>query len=83
MIFIRASISIKGHNITMLIKIQKSEKDETQSLFFKLKQPILWLVFLLIIAITTTFTHFYYSILYLANILLDYSIVPYGFDIRP
>jgi len=25
--------SIKGHNIVMLIKIQKSEKDEPQSLF--------------------------------------------------
>jgi len=35
------SISIKGHNIVMLIKIQKSEKDETQSLLFQLKQPTL------------------------------------------
>jgi len=33
------SINInQGHNIVMLIKIQKSEKDETQSLFFQLKQ---------------------------------------------
>jgi len=39
--FIRASISIKGHNIVMLIKILKSEKDETQSLFFHLKQQTL------------------------------------------
>jgi len=38
MIFIRTSISIKGYNIVMLIKIQKSEKDEPQSLFFQLKQ---------------------------------------------
>jgi len=28
MIFIRALISMKEHNIAMLIKIQKSEKDE-------------------------------------------------------
>ena len=33
MIFMRTSISIKGHNIVMLIKIQKSEKEEPQSLF--------------------------------------------------
>ena len=53
MIFIRTSISIKGHNIVMLIKIQKSEKDEPQSLFFQLKQQTLLLVFLLIIDIIT------------------------------
>jgi len=53
MIFIRETISIKGHNIVMLIKIQKNEKDETQFLFFQLKQQILLLVFLLIIAIIT------------------------------
>jgi len=41
MIFIQASISIKGHNIVMLIKIQKTGKDETQSLFFQLKQQTL------------------------------------------
>jgi len=40
MIFIRASILIKGHNLSRLIKIQKSEKDETQFLFFQLKQQI-------------------------------------------
>jgi len=51
--FIQASISIKGHNIVMLIKIQKSEKDEIQSLFFQLKQQTLCLVFLLINAIPT------------------------------
>ena len=28
--FIRASISTKGHNVIMLIKIHKSEEDETQ-----------------------------------------------------
>ena len=33
-----ASKSIKGHNIVMLIKIQKSEKDEPQSIFSQLKQ---------------------------------------------
>jgi len=33
--FYTVSISIKGHNIVMLIKIQKCEKDETQSLFFQ------------------------------------------------
>jgi len=38
MIFIWTSISIKGHNIVMLIKIQKSDKDESQYLFFQLKQ---------------------------------------------
>jgi len=27
--FIRTSISIKGHKVIMLIKIQKTEKDET------------------------------------------------------
>ena len=43
--FIRASISIKGHNVNMLIKIHKSEKDETQSLFYQLKQQILCLIF--------------------------------------
>jgi len=41
MIFIRTSVSIKGHNIVMLIKIQKSEKDEPQFLFFQLKQQSL------------------------------------------
>jgi len=55
MIFIQALISIRGHNIVILIKIQKSEKDETQSLFFQLKQQTLLFVFLLIIAIITTF----------------------------
>ena len=35
--FIQTSISIKQHNVTMLIKIHKSEKDETQSLFFQLE----------------------------------------------
>ena len=35
-------------------KIQKSEKDETQSLFFELKQQAFWLVFLLIIATVIT-----------------------------
>jgi len=40
MMFIRESISIKEHNIVMLIKIQKSEKDETESLFFQLKQQL-------------------------------------------
>jgi len=39
----------------MVIKIQKSEKDEIQSLFFQLKQQTLLLVFLLIIAIIATF----------------------------
>ena len=34
----RASILIKEHNVNMLIKIHKSETDETQSLFFQLKQ---------------------------------------------
>ena len=48
------SINInQGHNIVMLIKIQKSEKDETQSLFFQLKQQTFWLVFLLIIIVIT------------------------------
>jgi len=59
--FIWASISIKGHNIVMLIKIQKSEKYESQSLFFQLKQQTLWLVFLLIIAILTNSNKLYYS----------------------
>jgi len=27
-------------------------------------------------------TNFYYFVEYLVNILLDYSIAPYGFDIR-
>ena len=43
MIFIRASISIKELNIDMLIKIHESERDETYSLFFQLKQLILCL----------------------------------------
>ena len=43
MIFKRASISIKGHNIVMLIKIQKIEKDELQSIFFQFEQQTLWL----------------------------------------
>jgi len=37
----------------MLIKIQKSKKDEPQSQFFQLKQQTLWRVFFLIIAIIT------------------------------
>ena len=36
--FIWTSISIKELNINMLIKIHESEKDETQCLFFQLKQ---------------------------------------------
>jgi len=28
-------------------------------------------------------TNFYYSVYYLAKLLLEYSIVPCGFDIRP
>jgi len=39
--FIWASISIKRWNITMLIKIQKSKKDESQSQFSQLKQQTL------------------------------------------
>jgi len=35
--FIRASISIKELNVNMLIKIDKSEKDENESLFFQLE----------------------------------------------
>jgi len=31
--FIWVSISIKGHNVTMLIKRHKSEKDETNPIF--------------------------------------------------
>ena len=41
MILIWASISIKGDNIVMLIKIRKSEKDEPQSLFSYLKKQTL------------------------------------------
>ena len=41
MSFIRASISIKGYNIVMLLKIRKTEKDEPQSLFSQLKQQTL------------------------------------------
>ena len=37
MTFIRASISIKEHNVNMLIKIHKSETNEIQSLFFQLE----------------------------------------------
>jgi len=48
MIFIRASISIKEFNIDMLIKIHKSEKDETESLFFQLEATNSLSVFLLI-----------------------------------
>ena len=82
MIFIRASISVKEHNIVMIIKIQKSEKDEPQSLFFQLKQQTLWLVFSLIIDIITNPNKLYHYVLYLVNLLLDYPTVPYGFDIR-
>jgi len=53
MIFIRTSISIKGHNIVTLIKIEKSEKDEPQSLFVQLKQQTFLLVFLLIHTLST------------------------------
>ena len=35
--FLRASISIKELNIDMLIKIHRSEEDETYSLFFQLE----------------------------------------------
>ena len=51
--------------------------------FSNLKQQILWLVIWLIIAIKTTFYTFLLFCLYLVNISLDYSIVPFGFDIRP
>ena len=83
MIFIWASISIKGDNIVMLIKIRKSEKDEPQSLFSYLKKQTLWLVFLLIIAILTNSNKLYHFVFYLVSLLLDYSTIPYGFDICP
>jgi len=70
MIFIRGSISIKEHNFIMLIKIQKSEKDEPQSLFFQLKKQTLWLVFILIIAILTNSNKLYYFVFYLVNLYL-------------
>jgi len=41
MIFIWASLSIKEHNIVIIIKIQKSERDEAQTLFLQLKQETL------------------------------------------
>ena len=66
----------------MLIKIQKSLKDETESLFFQLKQQTLWLVFLLIIVIITILNKlllFYF----IFSESLDYSTVPCGFSIRP
>jgi len=64
----------------MVIKIHKSEKDETKFLYFLIEATTLCFVFLLIIGIPT---NFYYFVLYLVNLLLDYSIVPCGFDIRP
>jgi len=78
MIFIRTSISIKGYNIAMLIKIQKSEKDETQSLFFQLKQQTLWLVFLLIIAIITIFS----KLLLFCFIFSEYFTWLFNFSLR-
>jgi len=81
--FYTTSIPINRHNIIMLIKIQKSEKYEPQSLLFQLKQQTLWLVFLLIIAILINSNKLYYSAFYLVNLLLDYSTIPCGFDIRP
>jgi len=81
MIFIRASIP--GDNIVMLIKIRKSEKDERQSLFSYLKKQTFWLVFLFIIAILTNSNKLYHFVFYLVSLLLDYSTVPYGFDICP
>jgi len=85
MIFILTSLSIKGHNIVMLIKIQKSELDETQSLYFPIEATTLWLVFLLIIAIINL-NKLYYFVLYLVNLLLNYSTIFStifcGFDIR-
>jgi len=78
----QASISIKGHNVTMLIKIQKSEKDETQSLFFQLKQQLFALFSCYSLSSQQIPTNFYYSVLYLMNILLDYSTVSCEFDIR-
>ena len=85
MIFIRASISIKGYTqYYHANQNTKSEKDETRSLFFQLKQQTLWLVFLLIFVIITTLKQtFIIVFLYLANLLLGYSTVPCGFDIRP
>jgi len=53
MTFIRESISIKEHNVNKLIKIHKSETDETYSLFFQLEATNFLSVFLLIIANTT------------------------------
>ena len=69
--------------IFMLIKIQKSEKDEPQSLFSKLKQQTLWLVFLLIIVILTNSNKLYHFVFYLVNLVLDYSTIPCGFNLRP
>ena len=42
--FTWASISIKGYNIAMLFKIQKSKKDEPQSQFSQLNQQVFTLL---------------------------------------
>ena len=71
MTFIRASISGKELNINMLIKIHEWYKWNPIPIF-PIETITLWFVFLLILVVITIFKPtFYYSVLYLANIVLE------------
>jgi len=81
--FIQASISIKGHNVIMINQNTKEWERWNPIPIFPIEATNFCLVFLLILPSQQIPTEFYYSVLYLANLLLEYSTVPYGFNICP
>ena len=83
MIFIWTSISIKGHNIVILIKIQKEWEKWTPIPIFPIEATKFLICFLINHCNHNNSNKLYYSIFYLVNLLLDYSTVSRGFDIHP
>jgi len=69
----------------MLLKIQKSEKDEPQSQFSQLNQTTLYFVLFTFLQSHTqqTSNKLLLLVFYLVKLILKNSIVPCGFDIHP
>jgi len=69
----------------MLFKIQKSEEYELQSQFSQLNQTNLYFALFTFLQSHTqqTSNKLLLIVFYLVNIILENSIVPYGFDICP
>jgi len=68
----------------MLLKIQKSENDESQSQFSQLNQQLFTLLYLYSCNHTQQTSYkTLFIVFYLVNLILDNSIVPCGFDIHP